>query len=460
MGSSSAGGFGLEPEFATKVSQLLDTCRAAGHDFRISQGLRPPQTQAEYYCRWAKRKPEDIDAAASKLRKSGAPWLADLLGSFRDEARQANWLTSSLPGAGWHQWGLAADCYCYRNGVMVQNGGDACYKLFADEAKKLGLTPGYYFSHQDSGHVQSHAEATAASIYAWSYIDSEMKRRFEGKTEVALADSIATAISKAPLTTFLPAASLAAAGYFKDDPALAKLAKISPARQVDATGAGGMLRVLAETYNRVGGLFEALAEAAGIEPMAALAVWYVESGGRSFTAGHPVLRFENHKFFANWGKNNPAEFDQYFQFGGRNGIPGKASQNHKFRTDANMAWQKSHVDRQEVEYTAFHFAGSLSSKEIACLSSSFGGPQIMGFNAERCGYPSASAMADAFGQDERWQVLGFADFCRGEKLIKAIAAKDWNAFGQRYNGDGGVYGPKIKAAYDLKADLERLPRRP
>ncbi len=84
----------------------------------------------------------------------------------------------------------------------------------------------------------------------------------------------------------------------------------------------------------------------------------------------------------------------------------------------------------------------------------------MGFNCASCGYGSAAEMVDAFASDERWQVLGFADFCRTRKLIDAIQHQDWSGFGKLYNGDGAVYGPKIKAAYDLKERLLKLPRVP
>jgi peptidoglycan LD-endopeptidase CwlK len=143
--ANSVAGFGLDPQFAETLSELLSRCRAAGLDFRISQGLRTPQKQAEYYCKWVRRSPADIDAAARKMERDGAPWLASVLKSYRNIPRQQNWLTSQLPGSGWHQWGLAADCYCYRNGHMVENGSDPAYRFYAEQAVRLGLTAGYYF---------------------------------------------------------------------------------------------------------------------------------------------------------------------------------------------------------------------------------------------------------------------------------------------------------------------------
>jgi len=178
-------GFGLDPEFAATLKQLLAQCTSMGLDFRISQGLRTPQTQAKYYCQWAQRSPDDINRAADGMTQSGAPWLASVLLDYRDIPRKPNWLTSQLPGSGWHQWGEAADCYCYRNGQMVQNGNDPCYKSYADAARALGLTAGFYFTHQDSGHVQKRSQAGATNVYNWAQIDEIMKQRFGDKPAVA-----------------------------------------------------------------------------------------------------------------------------------------------------------------------------------------------------------------------------------------------------------------------------------
>jgi hypothetical protein len=176
-------GFGLDPAFAQTLTQLLQWCQNKGLDFRISQGLRTPQTQAKYYCQWENRSPADIDSAAAKMVKSGAPWLASILSEYRNIARIKQWQTSQLPGSGWHQWGEAADCYCYRDGKMVKDGGDPCYSAYAKAAKNLGLTAGLYFSTPDAGHVQKRSAAGATNVYKWSEIDTIMKARFSEKPD-------------------------------------------------------------------------------------------------------------------------------------------------------------------------------------------------------------------------------------------------------------------------------------
>jgi len=283
--ANSVAGFGLDPQFAETLSELLSRCRAAGLDFRISQGLRTPQKQAEYYCKWVRRSPADIDAAARKMERDGAPWLASVLKSYRNIPRQQNWLTSQLPGSGWHQWGLAADCYCYRNGHMVENGSDPAYRFYAEQAVRLGLTAGYYFTHQDSGHVQGPSAAGATDVYTWFYIDSVMKERFSDKVRVALPSRVGVPRTMSsietvaiPQSALLAAASpMAATGpFYKDDPILAGT-RLEPDFIYKLPASDSTLKRMAQTFNAIGGLVNTLGQRLGIDPVAVLAVWYAKA---------------------------------------------------------------------------------------------------------------------------------------------------------------------------------------
>jgi hypothetical protein len=455
--NSVVSGFGLDPQFAAKLDTLLAECKAKGYDFRISQGLRTPQKQAEYYCKWDGHPPATIDAQVKKLKAAGAPWLASVLDKYRDIPRSSKWLTGALPGAGWHQWGLAADCYCYRNGKMVEDGGDPCYKYYAERATLLGLRAGLYFSHPDAGHVQAPSASTATDVYNWAFIDQTMKDRFGDKEDVAMAVASPAALLDAEATPMVAAA--VSSKFYKDDPTLATT-RLTPISVYELPSSDAALRAMARTYNAVGGLIDALAAKLSIDPVAFLAVWYVESSGREFVVNEPILRFEAHKFFKYWGKANEAQFDAHFQFGGHAGASGKPSKNHRFRHNAGDPWMKIHVDTQDREYEAFNLAKHMAGEEAACLSSSFGGPQIMGFNHDALGYANALALATAFRADERWHVLGFADFCRENSLIDEIRNHQWIDFGQKYNGDGATYGPLLKAAFDKKGVLLALPKKP
>jgi hypothetical protein len=354
---------------------------------------------------------------------------------------------------------------------MVKNGSDPAYRFYAEQAVRLGLTAGYYFTHQDSGHVQGPSAAGATDVYTWFYIDSVMKERFSDKVRVALPSRAGVARTMSsietvaiPQSALLAAASpMAATGpFYKDDPILAGT-RLEPDFIYKLPASDSTLKRMAQTFNAIGGLVNTLGQRLGIDPVAVLAVWYVESGGRAFTPGKPVLRFENHKFFKYWGVDHEAEFDKHFQFGGHAGVPGSSSKNHKFRDRPSDQWRPVHItgpDSQEREYEVFALGERLGGREAASLSSSFGGPQIMGFNHAVCGYSSAVALADAFGVDQRWQVLGFFDFCRSNSLIDEIQNRSWVAFGDKYNGDGAVYGPKLKAAFDTKPALLALPKIP
>jgi hypothetical protein len=247
-------------------------------------------------------------------------------------------------------------------------------------------------------------------------------------------------------------------GFFKDKPSLVS-ASLTPEKSYTSPlpASGTVLGRLARTYNALGGLIDTLAEQTDIDPVAVLAVWYVESGGRGFTPGRPIIRFESHKFFQFWGHDHTVEFDQHFQFGGRAGIPGARSKNHKFRAATTGPFATFHGD-QNKEYEVMEFAADIANREEACLSMSVGGPQIMGFNHDVCGYASAEALFDAFASDQRWHVLGFFDFVQSKDLLDDVQLQKWVQFGAHYNGDGPTYGPLIADAFSNKSKLKALPK--
>lgn len=209
-----------------------------------------------------------------------------------------------------------------------------------------------------------------------------------------------------------------------------------------------------DTWNRIGGFLTHFGKHTGIPPAAALAVWMVECGGLPFTRGRPVLRCEPHIFFEHWGKDNQPVFDGHFQFGGRNGIDGRRWEQHKFRLTPDAEWRRFHGD-QSTEYQALALAAALAGREPACLSASFGGPQIMGFNHAPIGYETAAAMFQAFARAERWQLCGFFDFCLAKDLIAPLRNHNWLAFAAVYNGPGNAqaYAAKIAEAHAAAQEL-------
>lgn len=238
-------------------------------------------------------------------------------------------------------------------------------------------------------------------------------------------------------------------GFLRDDAAIAAAALAPAQRKQAAPGSGDAGAVAARIWNAYGGLLSTLAAPLAIEPETGVAVMSVESGGTAFVQGRMVIRFENHVFFDQWGKANPAVFAQHFGYSSEARWKG-----HEFRASAADAWKSFH-GKQAGEWEVFRFAETLA-RQAARMSISMGLPQVMGFNFAALGFKSVDAMFDAFSDaagGERAQVVGMFDFIKGAKttsaMLDALRTRDWVAFAKRYNGSGQaeVYGQRLKAAY-------------
>ena len=201
-----------------------------------------------------------------------------------------------------------------------------------------------------------------------------MKARFADKERVALAGAVARTVVRIDTAALsaqlgmrdLAAATAGAGPYYKDDPILIGT-RLEPDFVYSLPSGNSTLKRMAQTYNAIGGLVDTLARRLGIDPVAVLAVWYVERGGRAFTPGRPVLKFENHKFFKYWGTDHEPAFDKHFQFGGHAGIPAPSYKNHKFRDKPTDPWRPVHTDSQDREYEVFALAERLgAAKPRAC----------------------------------------------------------------------------------------------
>jgi hypothetical protein len=221
-------------------------------------------------------------------------------------------------------------------------------------------------------------------------------------------------------------------------------------------------RLSASIWNKYGTLLNALSAQLAIEPAVAIAVFAVESGGNCFDpiTKKMLIRFENQVFFDQWGRNNPALFDQHFTF---NRDPQKRWLDHKWRPTPNEEFRPTdradfHGD-QGREWAVFDFARTLNDA-AAKLSISMGAPQIMGFNFGVCGYGSVSEMFNAFAASERSQIIGFFDFVRGPKAespqVAALQAQDFTTFASFYNGKGQAvkYGGLIKSTFDAFTQMK------
>jgi len=211
----------------------------------------------------------------------------------------------------------------------------------------------------------------------------------------------------------------------------------------------GLEKIVANTWNKFGGLLTVLAQELKIDPAVAVAVLAVESGGRGFGLdGRMLIRFENQIFFDQWGRRNPDRYNQHFMFN-----PEKRWIDHKWRPAPDQDWREFHGN-QAAEWEVFSFARTLHDT-AAKLSISMGGPQIMGFNFAACGYESVQQMFDAFSANERNQIIGFFDFVQGpspnSRRVLALQSQDFETFASMYNGPGQAakYGSLIRNVYDL-----------
>ena len=173
-------------------------------------------------------------------------------------------------------------------------------------------------------------------------------------------------------------------------------------------------------------LIKFLAVKYGIDPSVALAVFDVESGGRSgfVKKGERLLiRFEPHIFRRYSKRNTGKTLDVPLKRGG-----------------------------QAAEYRMLEQAIALDRKS-ALESISMGMSQIMGFNHKTIGYPTVEAMYAAFQQTNANHIRGFFQFLenyRKGRLIKAARNKDFIEFASVYNGckkPCPKYAPKMEASY-------------
>jgi len=97
-------------------------------------------------------------------------------------------------------------------------------------------------------------------------------------------------------------------------------------------------------------------------------------------------------------------------------------------------WDENKVDVQHKEWLAFEDASKLNPT-IAMESTSWGLPQIMGFNFKLAGYADVKSMVESFKVSELQQVVSLIKFIQNSpKLYKAVLEKDYEQIAAIYNG--------------------------
>ncbi|MCU0645526.1 MAG: N-acetylmuramidase family protein, partial [bacterium] len=204
-------------------------------------------------------------------------------------------------------------------------------------------------------------------------------------------------------------------------------------------------KTMATTWNQYGGLIKQVASQYSLNPIVALAVLCVESGGKGFGSdGRMIIRFENHYFYNYWGSKNESLYQNHFRYD-----PTQTWRGHEYRMSPSSAWMPVHTEQQYSEWQVFQFASQFD-RTAAMKSISMGSPQIMGANYSILGYSSVDQMYNDFKSDIRNQIIGLFRYIKGKNLVPVLVAEDFVSFARVYNGpaNASTYGAKIKKHVD------------
>lgn len=168
----------LAPAMQAKATLLIANCKARKLEMRPFFTLRTPWEQARIWR--STRSKEEIAAGVAKLRRLGAPFLADMIeavGPQNSPPGANGHLTKALPMQSWHQHGEAMDCFPLVKGKAIWNGDAPEYGVYAREAKAIGLEAGHFWAMRDSVHVQLR-RASVLSVFSWLQLNALAKERF------------------------------------------------------------------------------------------------------------------------------------------------------------------------------------------------------------------------------------------------------------------------------------------
>lgn len=200
-------------------------------------------------------------------------------------------------------------------------------------------------------------------------------------------------------------------------------------------------KIMANTWNEYGGLVQQISSQFSLDPIVALAVLGVESGGKGFGPdGRMMIRFENHYFYHYWGASHEDRYRLHFKFDA-----GTTWKGHQYRLATSSPWRDVHTGDQRDEWQVFEFAVQFD-RTAALKSISMGSPQIMGANYHLVNYASVEQMFYAFQSSIVEQIWGLFRYIKSKNLIPDLIAQDFIAFARVYNGpaQASSYGNKIK----------------
>ncbi|MBX0290948.1 N-acetylmuramidase family protein [Hymenobacter sp. HSC-4F20] len=192
------------------------------------------------------------------------------------------------------------------------------------------------------------------------------------------------------------------------------------------------------------------AVAAGFESRAVQALLQVETGGSGYDAktGYLLIQFEPSWFRRLLPKPLAAALNQAAA------VKRTAPANLTDEQAALLAnWeltQANQVEGQVRERIAFDAATRIDQK-TAQLATSWGLPQMMGFNHAACGFNTVAEMVESFRQSEANQLAAMLRWIRSKPLLaSALKKKEWGVVAYHYNGVAYKqfkYDTRLAAAY-------------
>jgi peptidoglycan LD-endopeptidase CwlK len=163
----------IDPGFRNTMDLLVKNCATKGVVIVPYYGLRTLEEQAKFWRQ--SRTKDEVTSAITMLRKEGANFIADAM--ERVGPCSGPKVTNALPGQSWHNWGFAVDSYVDNHGTAVWDANHVGYRVMAEEAKKLGLEPGFYWKFRDAPHVQLPKEGKPPAT--WREINQAMREKFQ-----------------------------------------------------------------------------------------------------------------------------------------------------------------------------------------------------------------------------------------------------------------------------------------
>lgn len=205
-------------------------------------------------------------------------------------------------------------------------------------------------------------------------------------------------------------------------------------------------RRMAARYNRLGGLYDAVAAALSLTPAVVLALDFVESGGRASPPGRTPIWFDNRRFWALWGARHRDAYARHFAHGA-------TGDDDRFRARADAPLRPLHGDGY-LERDALATATRLAGEDTALRALRVGPARLPLADHLRLGYATPAAMRQAL-DDERYQVLALFELVCARGLVACLQQRRFDDFANtwRPSAAAGGYASRLSAAV---ADAERL----